>query len=173
MSCTEKQKAAARRYRQRHLADVREKDRIRQRENAERIAERARKRYKADPTVKLEYVRKWRKDNPEKDRQIQLRWRVANRDKDRLKSHKRRAVMRVGRVSDDIISQLLNMQNGLCSNELCRDDLILEGYHLDHIMPLALGGKHEDTNLQLLCAVCNLSKGARHPNEWRGEIPLV
>ena len=30
-------------------------------------------------------------------------------------------------------------------------------------MPLALGGKHEDENLQLLCATCNLSKGAKHP----------
>ena len=28
-------------------------------------------------------------------------------------------------------------------------------------MPLALGGLHEDDNLQILCAHCNLSKSAK------------
>lgn len=31
----------------------------------------------------------------------------------------------------------------------------------DHIVPVALGGSHEDDNLQTLCRFCNRSKGAR------------
>jgi 5-methylcytosine-specific restriction endonuclease McrA len=34
--------------------------------------------------------------------------------------------------------------------------------HFDHIVPLALGGINDVTNLQLLCKRCNTGKGARH-----------
>ena len=34
---------------------------------------------------------------------------------------------------------------------------------LDHIMPLALGGLHDDSNLQSLCAKCNQRKNAKDP----------
>ena len=33
--------------------------------------------------------------------------------------------------------------------------------HLDHMDPLARGGRNEDANVQLLCAPCNLSKHTR------------
>jgi len=33
--------------------------------------------------------------------------------------------------------------------------------HIDHIVPVAKGGVTDASNLQLLCAVCNLRKGAR------------
>lgn len=33
--------------------------------------------------------------------------------------------------------------------------------HVDHIIPLALGGKHDVTNLQLLAGVLNVSKGIK------------
>ncbi|MGO9838526.1 MAG: HNH endonuclease [Polyangiaceae bacterium] len=39
-----------------------------------------------------------------------------------------------------------------------------EGYHVDHIVPLDLGGTNDPTNLQLLCAACNLVKGAGKAN---------
>lgn len=34
------------------------------------------------------------------------------------------------------------------------------GYHVDHVVALARGGRHEVGNLQLLCARCNLAKGS-------------
>lgn len=42
-----------------------------------------------------------------------------------------------------------------CSRECCSP-------HIDHILPVALGGTDELDNLQVLCAACNLHKGARH-----------
>ena len=42
-----------------------------------------------------------------------------------------------------------------------RPDLSL--LHVDHIMPLARGGPNTLDNLQLLCARCNLAKGAKVP----------
>jgi len=38
--------------------------------------------------------------------------------------------------------------------------------HVDHIMPLALGGSNWPTNLQILCPPCNLSKSAKHPIDF-------
>lgn len=37
--------------------------------------------------------------------------------------------------------------------------------HIDHIVPLALGGNNDPTNFQLLCLDCNLSKGATFKSE--------
>ena len=39
---------------------------------------------------------------------------------------------------------------------------------VDHIMPVALGGKSNDENLQTLCEPCNVGKGARppHPHDY-------
>ncbi len=35
------------------------------------------------------------------------------------------------------------------------------GAHVDHIVPLALGGTHTWNNVQLLCRACNGAKGIR------------
>ena len=33
--------------------------------------------------------------------------------------------------------------------------------HLDHVIPLSKGGKHEPENVKVACASCNLWKGSR------------
>ena len=41
--------------------------------------------------------------------------------------------------------------------------------HIDHVHPVSRGGGDEVDNLQVLCARCNVSKGAKTMAEWRGE----
>jgi len=41
-----------------------------------------------------------------------------------------------------------------------------ENYHLDHVMPIALGGGHNLDNLVASCPSCNQAKSAMHPEDW-------
>lgn len=91
---------------------------------------------------------------------------AANKDKVRILSSTKRARKRnaTGKVSRDIIAKLMLLQRGKCA--VCRCDLSSAKHHLDHIEPLALGGAHDDKNMQLLCKPCNLSKHAKPPIEF-------
>jgi 5-methylcytosine-specific restriction endonuclease McrA len=38
-------------------------------------------------------------------------------------------------------------------------------YHVDHVMPVSLGGSNGPENLVIACPRCNIRKGAKHPDE--------
>jgi 5-methylcytosine-specific restriction endonuclease McrA len=65
------------------------------------------------------------------------------------------------------VKSIYDGQGGDCV--YCGADLS-EGYHVDHIMPLVLGGSNWPNNLQCLCPTCNLRKGGKHPEDWHKEI---
>lgn len=113
----------------------------------------------------IEGKRAWRAKNIEKAREYARRWARENREKMNLTYQTRRArqLAAPGTVSKDITSRLLLLQKGKCAN--CWVS-IKGGYHLDHITPLAKGGAHDDSNLQLLCPSCNYKKNAKDPIEW-------
>ena len=112
--------------------------------------------------------REWARNNPLANR----RWAETNvsrrRELGRAASHRRRARERaaLGYVSPNIEGRLMRSQGGQCAGRGCGVYLIADprNFHLDHIIPLSRGGPHDDTNLQLLCAPCNLSKGSQLPS---------
>jgi len=93
------------------------------------------------------------------------RWEAANPEARLTINRNRRARKKGngGKLSPNIKIKLYELQRGRCA--CCRQPLGAD-YHLDHIMPLALGGQNVDSNMQLLRAVCNLSKGAKHPVDY-------
>ena len=95
-------------------------------------------------------AREWYQANPEKRRAIIERRRVRKKQ--------------VGGFFDgnDIVA-LQAAQTELCI--YCRSTL-KNGYHIDHITPLSRGGNNNPTNLQLLCAHCNLSKKDKTHEEF-------
>lgn len=122
-------------------------------------------------------VLKWQKDHPQKANEKNRKWQAANPDKKkeyakksrennkealRIAVRNRRAKQR-GLLSKGLIGRLLRMQRGKCA--CCGKPLGTE-YHIDHIIPLALGGENTDCNIQLLRAECNLQKGAKHPVDF-------
>jgi 5-methylcytosine-specific restriction endonuclease McrA len=57
-------------------------------------------------------------------------------------------------------------QKGRCFYN--RDHKLGKSYHVDHVVPSALGGYNGPSNLVLACGPCNLSKGAKHPMDYAG-----
>lgn len=84
-----------------------------------------------------------------------------------INKQNRRARLCGGRLSQGLAKKLLVLQRCRCI--ACLVDLNEAGYHLDHIYPLALGGEHADSNIQLLCPTCNRLKNAKDPIEWAQE----
>ena len=77
----------------------------------------------------------------------------------------------LGSVSLGIKSKLRESQGDKCI--YCQKSLGRAKVHLDHIMPLALGGLHDDANLQVICSFCNGSKGAKHPIEFARSLGML
>jgi 5-methylcytosine-specific restriction endonuclease McrA len=86
------------------------------------------------------YVRSWKKVN-----------RSAEPTKALRKAHKDKVTV--------LTKALLVKQRGCCA--ICHTKA--GPWHLDHIMPLCLGGEDAAGNLQVLCATCNLRKGRKDP----------
>lgn len=116
-------------------------------------------------------ARQWKLQNPDKARAIYERWyekdykKIAERAK--LNNHKRRSKTKGQKLSKNIVQTLMSLQIGLCP---CCNRELGDNYHLDHIMPIKLGGTNTDDNVQLLRSECNLRKAAKHPDVWRKEI---
>ena len=114
-----------------------------------------------------EYRRAWWAANG-KEKKYYVKWREKNRHKSRVMSSNRRKTVREGKISFDIIDLLLERQDYECAYSLhwCKVDFLFDRFEVDHIMPLALGGKHENDNIQLLCLECNRRKAAKHPDTF-------
>lgn len=101
-----------------------------------------------------ESLKKYRAKNPDKVRE----WNQTR--------HKRKT----GRLPRGTITNLMTKQNKQCN--ICKTD-IEHKYHMDHIYPLAKGGKHEASNIQLLCPSCNVRKSAKDPIQFLKELGLA
>lgn len=131
-------------------------------------------RYLATAQEVKENVAAWQKANPEKFKLYQKRHRTRYPEAERARKMSRRAREfgdTESRITARDIKNLISTQKGRCA--LCRGKLSKLGRHIDHIMPLALGGKNTRRNIQLLCVTCNLRKGAQHPNDFSRRLGLL
>lgn len=153
-----------RKWRESHKEEQAEKQRVWRQENAAHKAQTD----KAYRLANVDRVRAnkeaWTKANAELVRHIKRKWAQARPHLSRVYACNRRARERGQRLSSDLAERLLKAQRGKCAN--CGCSLKKSGHHLDHIVPLALGGANLDTNIQLLCPPCNHSKSAKDPIAW-------
>lgn len=159
--------------------------------NRDRILENKKKNHRQNAAVEKEQKAKWYADRKEERIAYSVgwmrrnpgrheAWKAKNKDKVRaarirryarnprlgsiyFHNRKARVTRNGGSLSKGIAKKLLVLQKGKCA--CCRMPLGGD-YHLDHIMPLALGGRNEDSNMQLLRKKCNLQKHARHPVDF-------
>ena len=103
----------------------------------------------------------WNRKNKGRRSEIRKKWYNKNPELVRLYRVQRR--LREHNASDGTLNKysLSKLPKDKCS--VCSFDLDWDtngSVHLDHIVPLAKGGRHSITNVQWTCSTCNLEKGA-------------
>lgn len=122
-----------------------------------------------DPKVRL--ARKVARDKRKAEIARQsAEWRAANRGRARAISRasqaRRRSIYKDGMGAVELLEWEARQIKACrwcdydCSN----------GYEIDHVMPLILGGAHEAWNLVIACGPCNKLKNAKHPLDWLAEL---
>jgi len=148
---------ATKRWRANNLLAVREKKRIWRANNPSAVKEQKRRDYEKNKDKRISSVNKWASKN--KDKCIGYRRNT--------KARRRKAS---GKHTQDDVLLILKLQNNKCV--YCRRKISFDPnaeelkVHVDHIMPIALGGSNNKSNLQCLCPSCNISKNATDPIIW-------
>ena len=129
--------------------------------NAERLRLERKEKYAANKVTAKAAATEWRHANKEAHKLAVKRYRKANPEVKRAEKAKRRAAIKGvgGSYTKADIKALHEAQGGICI--YCPATLVV--YEVDHVMPIALGGINDRSNLQLLCPTCNRLKGAQHP----------
>lgn len=142
---------------------------------AKRLAEHPEKKARR---AELQLIRQ--RANRAKHAAIILKW--AHENRDRVVEHRRRTYAKypekmaadrakrrarlaaaAGTYDANDVAAIYALQKGKCA--YCRKKSG-KTYHVDHIIPLSRGGTNDRKNIQITCAKCNGSKGAKHPVDF-------
>lgn len=161
----EKQKEYRKKYKSDNAERIKSYNARYRKENKDKIKSNSIKYYEENrDRIKLSCA-KYYAENKDKATAASIRWQSRNKDKIRIYSQNRRyrKIENGGKLSHDLAERLFKLQRGKCP---CCGENLGNDYHLDHIIPLKLGGSNEDSNIQLLRSSCNHKKQARHPIEY-------
>lgn len=155
----------SRRYREKNREKINAAKRSFYQENKDAAVLRVKEWRAANPSISNAARARYRKAHPDTQAAGIARWRAAHPEAKATYQRNRRArkAGNGGVLSKGIAEKLFALQKGKCA---CCGLPLGDDYHLDHIMPLALGGENSDKNIQLLRAVCNRQKNAKHPVEF-------
>lgn len=130
------------------------------------------KTYAKDPEKARARGRAYYALNKQKALASTVAWMKAHPEEMAVYRHTRRARQHAsgGKIAKGLAASLFNLQRGKCA---CCGLPLGKDYHLDHVVPLALGGSNTDDNIQLLRKRCNHQKGAKDPIDFmqlRGKL---
>ncbi len=164
-------------YRIENREKLAEKDKRYREANLPEISIKRKEKYASDPEKFLQQAKKWAENNVEKANANKRKWALRNQEKTSnagkkwsAKNSEKRAEMKLRRrarialnpvyeVSDEFLKRLYASPCVACG----RKDKITA----DHIIPVARGGEHSESNLQPLCGSCNSSKRDLTMTEWK------
>ena len=102
-----------------------------------------------------------------KQYQKEYRTREISKIIDKNKRLRRRAITKQGDVTT---KQLLELQDNAKVCYWCNESVRNRKTHIDHVIPLARGGKHTISNLVISYPTCNLQKGSKDPLEFANSL---
>lgn len=137
-------------------------------DHADKKRERARVWYSTNKDEALTRQRLYRETNPLTPEQKARRTKVAAelRASNPEETTRRKRLQHLKRRAAGVIS-MADVER-LMASPVCAACGSTDKPEIDHILPIALGGTSDPGNLQILCAPCNRSKGAKHPSDWNG-----
>ena len=132
----------------------------------ERAKKHARNTYEKHKAKRLEHNREYRAANRAQLNSQKKEYVAKNPELIRVIKQKYRARRRgaEGQHSAADIQKIFKVQKGRCA--CCRIKFKRSNFHIDHIVPLVRGGSNWPSNIQLLCAVCNIKKGPKDSAEF-------
>lgn len=136
-----------------------------QQRNKERVKRNVSAWQKANPKKRLAASKRWKAKNKARLKEYKQEYAKANPEANRIWVATRRArkLNAGGTHTAADIAWLYEKQAGKCA---CCKVCLSNGYHADHIMPLAKGGSNDRRNIQLLCQPCNSEKHSKHPIDF-------
>lgn len=135
-----------------------------------------RTRYRQNHAFWRDYHKKWRANNPEsRKRSMERRRQKYNTDPVyRLKCLAHCRLRQARKLGNGVGETKTFMETTAAVNEhicfYCLNPVLLKNIHIDHFMPLCLGGIHDSSNLVVSCAHCNEWKQGRHPYDFYVEL---
>lgn len=158
---------------EKYHADPGNKDRQRERkrelyadpEYRRKALEYKKKDYQKHRITRLERCSEYYAKNKQQRDDYRKGWVKANPDKKRTYTNNRKSGLlnAEGTHSDSDVKMIVKRQKNKCY--YCKIKLV-DGYHVDHIIPLVRGGRNDIDNLVVACQKCNLRKGTKMPHEW-------
>ena len=121
--------------------------------NREKVNARSRRWNEKNSDLKRDINARYREKNQSLINEKRRQKRIANPSEERVKAAKRRAPG--NSLPKDIVAILLIKQGYKCA---CCEASLLDGYHLDHMMPISKGGLNTIDNVHLMAPKCNLQK---------------
>ena len=183
--CEDCRREASRVYYASHRAEVRENQRVYRLHNSERLLARQYELRAHDRPKYLAVRRAWYAANRgrecarnlgyaaehrEEARRRAAQW-VRQHPEDHLAHSRNRKARILGNggthTAADVRSQY-GRQRGRCY--WCGKKVPWGKKHVDHVVPLALGGSNGPENLVVSCVRCNARKGAKHPMDFAGRM---
>lgn len=136
------------------------------------VCVRARERERSKTETRLASHKAYAERNKERINARQRRFYASNKEVFYVGNRRRKArlVSVGGSHTAEDIKKLLERQKHRCA--YCRRS-IKKKRHIDHRVPLKLGGSNDPSNLQALCPKCNLSKGAKDPLHFANSLGLL
>lgn len=156
-------------YREKNKEAISKRRRLQSIKYRERNAK-YKKQYQIENADKLKEVkRKYYEKNKEKIKIHNDKYRQTEKGKAvRKNSHqKRRAKKKSGNVTTDYI---LKLEHNAKVCYWCSTSLKDKEVHIDHYFPLSKNGEHNEDNLVVSCATCNMKKSSKDPIKFANSI---